>query len=67
MVTHPVLTLTSFHLIVIAAAIMITAGFGIWCLMNGAYVAGALSLIAGALLVVYGAYFAGKAKQAHLG
>ena len=61
-----VLTLSSFHLVVLAAAIVVTAGFGLWGLLNGYAAAGALSLIVGAGLIVYGAYFAGRVKRMHL-
>jgi hypothetical protein len=61
-----VLSLKSFHLVFIAIAIVLTAGFGIWGLLNHYPVAGSLSLIVGALLVLYGAYFAGRAQRTHL-
>jgi hypothetical protein len=61
-----VLSLKSFHLVFVAMAIVLTAGFGIWGLLNNYATAGGLSLIAGALLVLYGAYFAGRAQRTHL-
>ena len=62
-----VLSLKSFHLVFIAVAIVFAAGFGIWALLNYYPWSGALSLIIGALLVLYGAYFAGRAQRTHLG
>jgi hypothetical protein len=61
-----VLSLKSFHLVFVAIAIVLTAGFGIWGLLNNYAAAGSLSLIVGALLVLYGAYFAGRAQRTHL-
>ena len=61
-----VLSLKSFHLVFIAIAIVLTAGFGIWGLLNNYARAGSLSLIVGALLILYGAYFAGRAQRTHL-
>jgi quinol-cytochrome oxidoreductase complex cytochrome b subunit len=61
-----VLSLKSFHLVFIAIAIIFAAGFGIWGILNHFPTAGALSLVIGALLVLYGAYFAGRAQRTHL-
>jgi len=61
-----VLSLKSFHLVFIAIAIVLTAGFGVWGLLNHYAAAGSLSLIIGALLVMYGAYFSGRAQRTHL-
>jgi hypothetical protein len=61
-----VLSLKSFHLVSIAVAIVFAAGFGIWGLLNHYPWSGAFSLIIGAILVLYGAYFAGRAQRIHL-
>jgi hypothetical protein len=61
-----VLSLKSFHLVFIAIAIVLTAGFGIWGLLNHYATAGSVSLIVGALLILYGANFAGRAQRTHL-
>jgi hypothetical protein len=66
MVTVSVLSLKSFHLVFIAIATVLTSGFGIWGILNAYPRAGSLSLVVGALLVLYGAYFAGRAKRAGL-
>jgi hypothetical protein len=60
------LTLKSFHLLLIAISIVLTAGVGMWGLLNQYHVLGVLSLSVGVLLVVYGAYFAAKAQRIHL-
>jgi membrane protein implicated in regulation of membrane protease activity len=62
-----VLSLKSFHLVFVGVAIVIAAGFGIWGLLNHYAIGGVISLVIGALLVVYGAYFAGRAQRTHLG
>ena len=61
-----ILSLKSIHLVFIAIAIVFTAGFGIWGVLNHYPQAGALSLVVGALLVVYEGYFAGRAQRTHL-
>jgi hypothetical protein len=60
------LSLKSFHLFFIALSIVLSAGFGMWGLLNHYVVLGALSLVFAALLVVYGGYFVGKAETLHL-
>jgi membrane protein implicated in regulation of membrane protease activity len=61
-----VLSLKSFHLVFVGVAIVFAAGFGIWGLLNYYPWSGTLSLIIGAILVLYGAYFAGRAERIHL-
>jgi len=61
-----ILSLKSFHLVFIAIAIVFAAGFGFWGVLNNYPKAGMISLIIGALLVVYGGYFAGRAQRMHL-
>jgi hypothetical protein len=65
-VTMSVLSLKSIHLGFIAIAIVLTAGFGVWGLLNHYPIEGSISLIVGALLVIYDAYFAGAARRMHL-
>ena len=60
------LSLRSFHLFFIALSIVLTAGFGMWGLLNHYIVLGVLSLGVGVLLVVYGGHFMGKAEATHL-
>lgn len=60
------LTLKMLHLFFISLSIVITAGFGMWGLLNHHIAAGALSLAVGVALVVYGGYFVAKAQAAHL-
>jgi len=45
---------------------MFAAGFGFWGVLNHHPWAGVISLIIGALLVLYGGYFAGRAQRTHL-
>jgi len=61
-----ILSLKSIHLVFIAIAIVFAAGFGAWGLLNHHPQAGALSLVIGALLVLYEGYFAGRAERTHL-
>ena len=60
------LSLKSFHLILLAVAIILTAGVGMWGLLNDHKLLGAVSLGAGVLLVVYGGYFAAEAERIRL-
>lgn len=60
------LTLKSFHLFFIAISIVLTAGVGMWGLLNYYQVLGAFSLLLSVLLVGYGGYFAAKAQRVHL-
>jgi len=60
------LSLRSFHLILIALGIVLTAGFAVWAFFNRDVLIGAVSLVLSVLLVVYGAYFGAKAEQMHL-
>jgi len=52
------LDLKSFHIFLIAAAIMVMSGLGVWGLLNDHMLLGIISLAIGILLVPYGAYFA---------
>jgi hypothetical protein len=60
------LSLKSFHVFFIALAIVLTAAFGTWGLLNHYRLSGASSLVVSSLLVVYEAYFAAKADRIHL-
>jgi len=60
------LTLRSFHLILIGLGIILTAGVGVWGFFNHEALLGALSFGVSVLLVIYGAYFGAKAEQMHL-
>ena len=61
-----VLSLRSFHLVFVVIAIVLTAGFGVWGMLHAHATAGSVSLVLGALLILYGAYFAGRAERTHL-
>jgi succinate dehydrogenase hydrophobic anchor subunit len=61
-----VLSLKSFHIVFIGSAIVLTAGLGIWGILNDYPKAGSLSLAVGALLVIYVGYFVGRAERTHL-
>jgi hypothetical protein len=60
------LSLKSVHIFIIALSIVVTAGFGTWCLFNQYRLLGVLFLVLSAGLVVYEAYFAATAKDVHL-
>ena len=57
------LSLKSFHKVLIGASIMVTAGGGTWGLLNQYLWTGGALLGLSAVLVGYGAYFAGMAEQ----
>jgi hypothetical protein len=59
------LNLKSFHIVLLALAIIVTAGFGTWGLLNNYMLAGAISLLVSVVLVVYWAYFAATSEQIH--
>lgn len=59
-------TLKSFHILLIALAIVLTAGVGAWGVFSGYRLLGTVSLAGGAALIVYWAYFASRAQQMHL-
>jgi hypothetical protein len=60
------LSLKTFHLVLVGVAIILTAGVGTWGLLNAHTVLGIICLAAGVLLVVYGGYFAGQADRIRL-
>ena len=49
--------------IFIGAAIVLASGVGVWGLFNNYELIGAVSLAVGVLLVIYFAYFAGRAQR----
>jgi hypothetical protein len=57
------LDLKLFHLFFIWLAIAVTAGVGVWGLLNGHPVLGAISLAVGVALIVYSAIFARRTQQ----
>jgi hypothetical protein len=57
------LSLRSFHFVFIALAIVLTAGFGTWGLLNHYRLLGGLSLAVSLALVVYEAYFAATTER----
>jgi len=60
------LSLKSFHLVVVAFAIIAAAGLGMWGLLNNYKLLGGISLGIGVLLVVYGGYFAANSERIRL-
>jgi hypothetical protein len=57
------LDLKSFHIVLIAAAIMLMSGLGVWGLLNDYKLLGIISLAIGVLLIPYGAYFAARFQR----
>ena len=57
------LDLKSVHLFFIWLAIAVTAGVGVWGLLNGYVVLGAISLAVGVALIVYLGMFARRSQQ----
>ena len=57
------LDLKSFHIVLIAAAIMLMSGLGVWGLLNDYKLLGIISLAIGILLIPYGAYFAARFQR----
>ncbi|MEJ6718420.1 MAG: hypothetical protein ACJAT6_000294 [Akkermansiaceae bacterium] len=61
------MSIKGFHLIFITIAALFCAGFGVWALFldekESASLFGVLTLIASAVLVVYGFYFRRKSKD----
>ena len=52
------LDLKSFHIFLIAAAIVVMSGFGVWGLLNDYKLAGTISLAIAILLIPYGDFAA---------
>jgi len=57
------LDLKSFHMVLIAAAIILMSGLGVWGLLNDHTLLGTISLAIGVLLIPYGAYFAARFQR----
>jgi len=60
------LTLKWFHLVFVGLAIVVSAGFGVWGLLNQYTGLGVLSLGIGGVLVAYLGFFAARAERMHL-
>jgi hypothetical protein len=60
------LSLRSFHMVLISLSIVLAAGTGVWALRNSETLLGVLSLAVALLLIFYGTYFLGKADRMHL-
>ena len=64
------MSLKAFHLIFIACATLVTAGFGLWALGSGAgggmTALGVVSLVVAVALPVYGRWFLAKTKEVSL-
>jgi len=61
------LSLRSFHVLVIAAAIVLAAGCGAWALVHHQMLFGVIALAFGGLLVVYWAVFVTQRQNTPLG
>jgi len=59
------LNLKSFHIVLLALSIIVSAGFGTWGLLNNYMLAGVISLLVSVALVVYWGYFAAASEQIH--
>jgi hypothetical protein len=57
------LDLKSFHLVFIWLAIVVTAGVGVWGVLNGYPILGVISLAVGVALIVYSAMFGRRAAR----
>ena len=64
------MSIKGFHLIFIAIAALFCAGFGVWALFlddhstgSGVKVFGGITLVASAVLIVYGFHFRRKSKD----
>ena len=57
------LDLKSFHIVLLAASIVLMSGFGMWGLLNDYQLLGAISMAIAVLLVGYFAYFAAGARR----
>ena len=60
------LSLKSFHIVLIWLAVMLGGGLGAWAAIHHSPWMSLISFTLGALLVVYGAYFAVKTRQTPL-
>ena len=57
------LDLKSFHIVLIAASIVLMSGFGVWGLLNDYQLLGAIAMAIAVLLVGYFGYFAAGARR----
>jgi hypothetical protein len=57
------LDLKSFHVFLMAVALVLMGGMGVWGLLNGHVMLGAISLVIAVLLLVYGSYFAARTQR----
>jgi len=57
------LDLKSFHIFLMAAAIMLMSGLGVWGLLNDYKLLGIIALAIAVLLIPYGAYFAARSER----
>jgi quinol-cytochrome oxidoreductase complex cytochrome b subunit len=57
------LDLKSFHIVLIAASIVLMSGLGVWGLLNDYQLLGAIAMAMAVLLVGYFAYFAAGARR----
>ncbi len=57
------MNLTSFHIVLVAVAIVLLAGVGVWGLMNAHVVLGTISIVVGIVVLLYGASFIGRSER----
>jgi hypothetical protein len=64
------MSIKGFHLIFITIAALFCAGFGVWALFldeqsngSGVKIFGGITLVASAVLIIYGLYFRRKSKD----
>jgi hypothetical protein len=58
--------LVSFHVVLIACAIVLAAGTGVWALLSHRFLLAAVSLVGAVVLIVYRDYFEKKAERTRL-
>ncbi len=57
------MSLKAFHLIFVTLLTLLSFGFAVWAFAAGKILFGALGIVAGILVVIYGIYFLKKLKK----
>ena len=57
------MSLKAFHLIFVTLLTTLSFGFSAWAFFSGKNVFGALGIVAGILVIIYGIYFLKKLKK----
>jgi hypothetical protein len=60
------LSLKSFHTVLVAVSIGLTSGFAIWALLNDYVLLGGISFTSAVLLSIYARYVLSSAQRVHL-